>query len=599
MIIPRRAGALTAIVLLGAACASSGGVRPEEGLTTTSSSVPASTPTTTLAPSAYGGTVVVAVGDGGAPRSLNPFLDGPDTAVLDLIAPAVFARGYDIDPDTMALIPDVLTAIPSLDDGTVVELGDGTIEVTATVAPGARWADGVPITGDDLAFTIGIAADPDLPIRTDLAARYAGVIGDSLVSADRSLTFRMEAGTEYQLLFDLIIPRHAVAGSDFVADWNSTMWVAGGPFQFASWTEGQTLELTRNDNYWRTGDGDAALPFLDRVIFRFYEPGLDPDPRIADGLAAGDVDVVTLSGDGGTWREALSGIDGVEIRSRAGSSWDFLSFQFGPANRNAASLNRHLEFRRAVAHAIDRSPLAAGRGTAPLTSALAPYGARYTATPWDRYPYDPTTSISLLADLGERLGVDLSAGAGPPVVVTVPNDDAAAAALGGQVVTMLRGSGLDAQLQLEDAAIFYGPTFDNGSWDVSVGRFTAGPGLARAVAFAEIFDPAGLPFVGFNFFRWGTIDSTVSGEEVDRYAAIIAELRTTVDLDEAGRLVEEAEAMLADQVVIIPLIVSDFTGIAFRPAQLAGPAPNSAEGALWNVATWTRGLLPVGSGSDS
>ena len=569
-----------------AACAPGDGVRPQADAATTSTAGRTTT-TTTTPPSAYGGTVVIAVGEGGSPRTLNPFLDGPDTAVLDLIGPAVFARGYDVDPATLQVVPNVLESIPSPNDGTVVDAGDGTIQVTATVAAGARWADGVAITANDLAFTIETASDPALPIRADLAARYAKVIPGSLDAQGRTLTLRMEPSTDYQLFFDVILPRHAVEGSDFAEAWNSTMWVAGGPFQLVSWTPGQTLELTRNENYWRTGPGDAPLPYLDRVIFRFYEPGPTPDPRLLEGFAAGDVDVVTFT-DVTEIVDDYRALPDVSVIEGPGPSWEYLAFQFGPANRNPGSLNRYLRFRRAVASAIDRDTLATGGGATPLFSALSQYGPEYTATPWDRYPFDPARSVTLMADLGGALGVDLSLGAGPRVVVTVPEDDAILTGLAGQVVTMLRAAGFDATLQLEDAATFYGATTDNGSWDVSVGRFTAGPGIARAVALAEIFDPAGLPFVGNNFFRWGTIDSIVSGTAIEDYRTLAGRLRSAIDAAVAGPLLTDAEAILADQVVIVPLLVAERPGFAYRSTQLAGPRQNAAQGAVWNIAAWTR-----------
>ena len=576
--------ALTALLL--GACASASGIRPDPEAATTSTSVAPATTSTTVPVSDYGGTVVIGVGGGGSPRTLNPFLDGPDTAVLDLIAPAVFAKGYDVGQGAMTLVPNVLEAIPSVAAGTVVDLGDGTIQVSATVATGAMWADGVPITAEDLAYTVLVASDPALPIRSDVAQRYAGILVESLDPQGRTLTFRMHASTEYELMFDVIIPRHAVEGSDFADAWNSTMWVAGGPFQFESWIPGQSLELTRNDSYWRTTQDDGPLPFLDRVIFRFYEPGTDPDPRLFDGFASRELDVVTLPSidDDAAEYEALGG---VELVAAGTTSWDYVSFQFGPANRNEDSLNRHLSFRRAIAHAIDRNGLAAQRGTVGLTSALSPYGD-YGATLWDRYPHDPGNAAALIGELGLDLGADLTLGAGPPVVVTVPADDAPVIALAGQVVTMLREAGFDAQLQLEDAATFYGPTFDNGTWDVSVGRFTAGPGIARAAAFAVVFDPAGLPFVGNNFFRWGTIDSTVSNEATEEYEALVDSLQGEADPAEVERLVERAEEILADQVVIIPLVVDGRAGFAYRSGELAGPSLDAVGGVTWGIGSWTR-----------
>jgi hypothetical protein len=40
-------------------------------------------------------------------------------------------------------------------------------------------------------------------------------------------------------------------------------------------------------------------------------------------------------------------------------AWEHINFQFGPGNRNPESLNEHLAFRRALAHAVDRDAIAA------------------------------------------------------------------------------------------------------------------------------------------------------------------------------------------------------------------------------------------------
>lgn len=526
---------------------------------------------------------MVGVGIGGSPRTLNPLLDGPDTEVLDLIAPAVFAVGYRVDPVTLDLVPHVLEAIPSIENGGVVDNGDGTITVTVSVASGARWADGAPITAADLEFTWSLIVDRDLSIRPELVRRYSHIAADSVVADGRTLTFTMATTTEYELLFDLIVPRHAVEGSDFETAWTDTMWVAGGPFQLAAWQPGQYLEVVRNEGYWDTGALEEPLPYLDRMIFRFYELGDDPDPRLVEAFATGDVDVVAL--DDGSDSAAFASVDGAVVEVAAGMQWDHVNFQFGPGNRNAESLNRHIEFRRAVAHAIDRTRLAVEVGGRPLASTLRLYGTSFIESPWERYEYDLEEVRSLLFTLENEIGRDLFAGDGPRVVLTIPSDGTSSTELGGALVTMLRTAGFDAELQLEDSALFFGTTVGNGTWDLSMWRFGGGPGLGTGTAFVEMFDPDGLPFVGSNFYRWGTIDSTVSGPEVDAYRDVLRRLRETVDPQEVAALLAEAEEILADQVVLIPLLVSDEIGIAIRDG-LVGPGLNRVQGIMWNSDQW-------------
>lgn len=576
------------LTLVLAGCATSAGVRPEP-TTTVATAVVTTTipPTTTTAPSLYGGTAVIGVGEGASPRTLNPFLDGPDLAVLDLIGPAMFARGWIADPDTGREIPEILEAIPSLDNGLVVDNGNGTIDVTATVRPEARWADGTPITGDDLAFTVEVATDRDLPIRSDLADLYGLVVPGSVRTSGQSVVLRMEATTAYSRLFGLILPRHEVSGSDFAIDWSETTWVSGGPFVLDQFVPGQLLSVTRNPAYWRRSASGDALPYLDRVVFRFYDTGAEPDPRVLAAFTQGDLDVVTLIA-AQDRAAAYRALDGAVVETAPGRVWEFLNFQFGPGNRNTLSQNRYLDFRRAIAHAIDRDALAVARGTAPVTSVLGRYGLDSTGETWDRYPFDLEAVRARLDDLADQIELDPFAGDGLDVSITVPADSAASAATAGRVVTMLREAGFDAELQLEDSSLFFGPTFDNGSWDLGSWGLSASPGTAPAGAFFMALDPDGLPFVGTNFFRWGTIDSTVSGPAVDRYRRLANRFQAAVDPAEAATILGAMESILAAEVVLIPLVVRDDIGVAFWGGRVDGPRLNLEAGIAWNVALWRR-----------
>lgn len=571
-----------------AACAGSRGVAPADGVT-----VPPSTTSTTVASvttpvSAYGGTVVVGVADGGSPRGLNPFLESPDTGVLDLIAPAVFAQAYDIDPVTGERIPDALEAVPSLADGTIVDNGDGTMSVTVTIVDGARWADGTPMTAADLEYTIRVATDPDLPIRPEIAASYARIVPGSARGDGRTLTFTMRAGSDPGALFAFIVPRHAVETSDFASDWDDRLWVSGGPFVLSDWQPGSFIELSRNEEYWKVTEAEGApLPFLDRVVVRFFEPGDQVDARLVLGFETGDLDVVVF--DRAEERAAAFGearAAGAIVESVASGEWDHLNFQFGPANRNDRSLNDRLEFRSAVAAALDIEALAAERGTVRLDSVLEPYLPGTNSAAFADIQHDRERVTALLYELELATGRDMFAGDGPAVVLTVASSVPSTVALAGEIVVMLREAGIGAQLQLEGSELFFGSTLDNGSWDVSTWRIGAGHGLGAAMDFIRVYDPDGLPFVGENYFRWGTVDSKVSGAATRRYGEIVDALDETVDPDAILALLIEAEQILADQVVLLPLIVSHLTGTGYWPAAVAGVASNPRQGVLWNVDTW-------------
>ncbi|MCJ7724998.1 MAG: ABC transporter substrate-binding protein [Acidimicrobiia bacterium] len=566
---------------------------PAPGVVPSTTTAPETTTTTIAgdsgqAPGPSG--VVVGIGDHGAPRTLNPFLDGPDTAILDLMAPAVFATGYDIDPETRQPVPDVLEQIPTLANGGLSVNPNGTMNVRVSVDPAAVWADGTRISAADLAFTIETVMDPTLPIRSDLRARYEKIVAGSVRTSGLELTFSMDVDPAVELLFDLILPVHQVKGSDFVNDWNETMWTAGGPFEFSSYQMGQYLALDRNDRYWKM---DAAsgerLPFLDRLVFRFFDADGTPDPRILLAFQARDLDVVLSA-----LPDAVAGDyldlarEGAAVIAAPGMAWEQVNFQFGPGNRNDESLNRYQPFRAAVAHAIDRTTLADRRGTFALSSVLRTYLPDLGGDPWAAYDYDPGEVPGLLYSLGESIGEDLFLGAGPRLVITTSSDSTATVTMAGDIVVMLNEAGIGAELQLEDSALFFGQTLDNGTWDVAAWRFEGSPGRTGAVAFIEMFDPEGLPFVGNNYFRWGTVDSVVTDLSTERYAAIVDELRETVDPAEIDRLLMEAESILASEVVLIPLLIHELSGAVVWTHRVTGISANPAQSELWDVERWHR-----------
>ena len=67
----------------------------------------------------------------------------------------------------------------------------------------------------------------------------------------------------------------------------ATNLLGTGPFKFVGWNPGESLEVVRNDSYWRKG-----LPYLDGITFI---PSPDPAQRV-NGLLGGELDMIQSSG---------------------------------------------------------------------------------------------------------------------------------------------------------------------------------------------------------------------------------------------------------------------------------------------------------------
>lgn len=569
-----------ALSVVALACAPGTGVPPAPVTEGPATSV------TTTSPDPAPAEVIVGVGGAPAPRTLNPLLDSADVVVLDRVAAAAYTTGFGVAPVSLELVPEILAEIPSVANGGIVDNGDGTIQVMVRLVPGAEWADGEPVTGADLEFTHEVIVDPSLPIRSDLRARHDKVVPGSIIADDDGVTLTMQASTDAELLFPYILPRHEVEGTDFVNDWNDRVWTGAGPFVFEEYQPGQFLALSRNARYWKidpvTGE---PLPHLDRVVFRFF--GEASDPRLLQFFESRELDVVSLNfpSAGVAPYQALE-TEGAVVDLAPSLDWLHLNFQFGPSNRNAASLNEYRDFRRAVAHAIDRIRLASERDTVPLFSFLRLYRPGLTEDPWAQYEYDPAQTEFYLDSLTRSLDTDDLSDNGPRLVLTAASERTGTVAMAGSIVVMLADAGIAAELQLEDAVLLFGQTLDNGTWDTATWRFTGGPGRSRAIEFVRMFDPNGLPFVGTNFFRWGTVDSKVQDAATRLYATLIEDLEGTTDPTSIDALLRQLENLLAEEMVILPLITHDRVAVAWWPNEVEGPAVNQGQGVAWNIATW-------------
>lgn len=602
----KRLWIVSAVALLAATCASPDDtVRTTTSTSTTTSTtiatttipttLPATTTATTFVPSRPGHGGEAIIGDDQEPPTLNPYAPGGDNFIVSKIAQALHVGVLDIDGTTLELIPELITEVPTVGNGGLTVNPDGTMTVRYQIREEAVWADGVPITGHDLEFTYRILAEHESGDR--ITQHPLGIVPESAVAADKTFEYALEFPTVgWEGMFGLVLPEHQVEGSDFLGDWNTAPWVSGGPFVFESWTPGRSIHLTRNQNYWKTDpETGLQLPYLDAVEFRF----IPETTALIDAFRNREVDVVNPP----PFMPQIEGIaemPGVRLEVRSGPIWEHFSFQFGPNNRNEQSLNQHVLFRRAVAHALDRDALAAeatnGYGSR-LDSYLDAFTPGWSGGAWGRYDHDPQRARDLLAELCSEIECP-----DPPTVVfsTTSNGDVRIR-IANLLEEQLEAVGIDVILDLEDSSLFFGKTLDLGTWDMGLWAWVGSPGLAGLVAIHDIFDPEGPPPEGSNFYRWGTPavtgtedglfdqgPSLVRDEHTARFAEIRDAMNATVDRDRLLALIAEAEEILADQVVIIPIYGRLDPGLVWAD-ELGGYVHNPSQaGDTWNVEYWHR-----------
>ena len=540
--------------------------------TTTSDAVTS----TTAPPPVYGGNVVIA--DDQEPPTLNPFVEGGDNFIVSTIGQAHLAGVFEIEATSLDVVPELVTELPSVGNGGVVVNEDGTMTVRYQIRDEATWSDGVPISGDDVAFTLGLILDPDYPGDT---STYADIV--DWVAGPKTFEFVIaEPTVAYELLFPVIVPRHAVADSNFALDWNDKMWPSAGPFVFAEWQRGEYIRLLRNEAYWKldpeTGD---QLPYLDSVEFRF----IPETESLIYSFTQREVDVIQPPPAPETI-DRLRDLEsaGAEVQVRAGPVWEHLNFQFGPDNRNPDSLNEYTAFRQAIAYAIDSGELATLVGWIPVTSMLDPGSAE---GPWAQYAPDGEKARALLAEACEQAGRDCAADPPRMIFSTTSNADARPR-IAERLKTDLGAIGIDVELQLEDSQLFFGETLDNGTWDVGWWAWVASPGAAGFIGMLALFDPDAPPPDGSNYYRWGTVDSSVGDDAVSRFRDVLAIARETVDPAQSATLAEAAEQILADNAIVVPVGGRTVVGAVWADKLVGYQMNPSQVGHTWNIEFWHR-----------
>ncbi len=585
------------IVLLFVACTSDGSTDeatnsstslPTTSTTTTvppSTTEPPDTTSTTKAPSGpgYGGVAIIA--DDQWPPTLNPWTEGGDNFIVSIIAQAWMTGAWDVDATTLEIVPEVVTEIPLTSNGGVVVKEDGTMTVAYSIRDEAVWDDGAPISGADFAFTLeqSLAYEANQEYYSDYTD--ADIVSTEVGAKTFSMTLRRPT-IGYESLFRWLLPQHAIEETAFPDDWLNERWPSGGPFIIETVEPSERITLVRNDNYWKTdATTGLQLPYLDGVEFVF----MPETETIVRAFSKRDVDVIQPP----PWIKgtivplmALEA-DGADVQVKPGPVWEHINFQFGPGRFGLSenSCNDNLALRRAVMHTIDRD-LAVGtyyQGyNRPLTSYVDAYSPTLSHHSWDRYPHDPDTGQDLYQQAVAETGVECS------VVFSTTSNGDLRVALADMYADMFSAAGIPFELELMDSALFFGEVLENGTWDLGQWAWVGSPGRSGLVSAHDLFDPNNPPPDGLNYYRWGTDDSSVQDEHTTRFAEVVDEMNATVDDAELTALIAEAEEILADQAVILPLHARLTVGAVWAD-EIGGYEYNPSQaGHTWNIERWYR-----------
>jgi peptide/nickel transport system substrate-binding protein len=264
-------------------------------------------------------------------------------------------------------IPLLVTRVPSRENGDIASDGK---RITYHLRREIRFADGVPLTAADVAFTYRAILDPANKTADDEAYRRIATLATPDAQTVVVTLRKPWSGAVRELFAQAdfvygILPRHAFRGTLVTGTpWESTAF-GSGPFRVVSWRRSDRIVLEPNP-YFR------PRPKLQRIVLR-----LIPNPVAAfNALRAHEVDVATLTTDNVADAAHVEGVRVVRIPEN-GSFALYMQTVAGPT--------RDVRLRRAIADALDLPSIGkAARGVFPPSSSF--FAAPIVSWPASRPP---------------------------------------------------------------------------------------------------------------------------------------------------------------------------------------------------------------------
>ena len=311
---------------------------------------------------------------------------------------------------------------------------------TFTLRADVAWHDGVPLTADDVLFTLRAVQNRDFAGDPAAGALWRGVrvekVGERGVRCTLNAPFApfLSRATFPILPAHLLrdIPAQQWAGASF-----SHKPIGTGPYQLAELNQEHAL-LTANPRYY------GGHPFLDSIEFRFFR---DPQAALA-ALTRGEIMGLGFASTNDLGQSNLP--RNVARHELPLDSYAALTFNLrdGPL--------ADLELRRALARGLDKDTLIqqalGGQATRLDTPIFPGWWAADESVTW--YPYDPQRAADSLSALGWTLGGDgVRAKDGRSLALPLITDGAADHLAAAQEIARQWGAlGVKVEVQQLDAA---------------------------------------------------------------------------------------------------------------------------------------------------
>ncbi|MCR6631367.1 MAG: peptide ABC transporter substrate-binding protein [Magnetospirillum sp.] len=500
------------------------------------------------------------------------------TYVLDMAMRPFTA--YDADWKLVCMLCETL---PTVENGLAkpekVSGGGQGVALTYTIRADARWADGTPVSTEDVLFTVDAGRHPLSGVsNSELYRRILKVE----VKDKRTFVLHMERLTfDYNAINDLrLLPAHierprfekpAEYRNRTAYDQDTTNpGLYNGPFRIAQVVQGSHVVLEQNP-YWA-----GPKPDFKRIVVKTIEN----TAALEANLLSGGVDMI--AGELG-----LPLDQAIAFEKRAGKAYNVifkpgLVYEHMDVNQDSPIL-ADKRVRQALLYALDREALNKqlfdGRQPVAQTS-VNPLDGVHAAEGVARYRYDPAKAAALLDEAGWKMAGTVRRNAqGEPLALELGTTAGnRSRELVAQVLqAQWRRIGIEVRLKVEPPRVFFGDTVTRRKFPhlVLFAWYSAPESVPRTTLHSSMIPSEKNNWAGQNY-------GGVSNPRMDE---LIDAIEVELDRPKRVALWRELQQIYAEELPALPLF---FRADAFiLPKALKGLVPTGHQDptTLW-VENW-------------
>jgi peptide/nickel transport system substrate-binding protein len=296
------------------------------------------------------------------------------------------------------LQPGLLTEVPSLSNGDISADGK---TYTLRLRSGLKWSDGMPLTAEDVVFTLQLWSNPAYGAKTNTTGlkhidyTTLKAVNDTTVTFSTKDVFAPMLTTQLEDPLLAPMPKHVFGSMDpasiLKSNENFQPTVVSGPFKISERVKADHITVVRNDNYYRASEG---LPYLDSIVFKII-----PDAStVLTALQGGEIDTSYFLD-----ITKLSQYQALKDYTLVNTSGTYEELLFNLHNPILADL----QVRKAITMALDIDSIikvaVKGQATRTCDEDVGTFAHNASAT---CYKFDLAAAKKLLDDDGWKVGSD-------------------------------------------------------------------------------------------------------------------------------------------------------------------------------------------------